>query len=210
MMENVMGMSAADLKAIVGDENGSMFGGNGMWFVVILFLLLFGGGFGGFGAGRGEGGHCGGVTQGDLQRSFDNNAVTNKLNGLENGLSSSVYALNSSIKDGDYAVLTAMGQGNTALASQLASCCCKTETGILESRYAAERNACDIVNAIHADGQATRDLLNYNTTQALRDKVTALELGISQSAQTSNILNTIGRYVTNPPCPPIYGAGAVI
>ena len=38
------------------------------------------------------------------------------------------------------------------------------------------QNACDITTAIHAEGEATRQLIQTNEIQALRDKVTSLEM----------------------------------
>ena len=38
------------------------------------------------------------------------------------------------------------------------------------------QNTCDIVNAIHAEGESTRALIQTNEIQALRDKVSSLEM----------------------------------
>lgn len=38
------------------------------------------------------------------------------------------------------------------------------------------QNTCDITTAIHAEGEATRALIQSNEIQALRDKVTSLEM----------------------------------
>lgn len=38
------------------------------------------------------------------------------------------------------------------------------------------QNACDITTAIHAEGEATRALIHTNEIQALRDKVSSLEM----------------------------------
>ena len=38
-------------------------------------------------------------------------------------------------------------------------------------RYENAKNTCDITTAIHAEGEATRALINANTVQALRDKL---------------------------------------
>lgn len=48
--------------------------------------------------------------------------------------------------------------GQKDLSAQIADCCCKTQT------------------AIHAEGEATRALIQENKIEALRDKVNALEL----------------------------------
>ena len=48
--------------------------------------------------------------------------------------------------------------GQKDLAAQISECCCKTQT------------------AIHAEGEATRALIQEHKIEALRDKVNALEL----------------------------------
>ena len=91
--------SIADIAAVTrGNGNGynNGFGGEGWWALIIL-LALFGGwgdyGFGGAGRAGSAGAAtlAGYVTQADLQRGFDTQAITNKLNGLENGMASLGY-----------------------------------------------------------------------------------------------------------------------
>lgn len=95
--------SFAEGYAIGRDSNGSngMFGGEWSWWLVILLLFGWGnngyGGFGNFG-----GGACmtNIATSADVQRGFDTSAVTNKLNGLENGICDGFYAVNTSLLNG--------------------------------------------------------------------------------------------------------------
>lgn len=49
--------------------------------------------------------------------------------------------------------------------------------------------------------------MQADTIQKLRDKVQDQQNTISNFMQTQNILNSIGRYVTNPPCYQNYGYG---
>lgn len=96
-MFNSNGLSAADVAAVTGANgynNGGAWGND--WWAVIIILALFGG-FGNrgglFGSGYG-GSSCGcgtPATCADLQAGFNNQAVTTKLNGLENGLCSLGY-----------------------------------------------------------------------------------------------------------------------
>ena len=55
-------------------------------------------------------------------------------------------------------------------------CCCETNRNIDAVRAENYRNTCDITTAIHAEGEATRSLIQANEVQALRDKVQNLEL----------------------------------
>lgn len=60
------------------------------------------------------------------------------------------------------------------------------------------KNTCDITTAIHAEGEATRALINANTMQDLRDRLEAKDrdlltanFQLSQQAQSQNIINSL-------------------
>ena len=63
-----------------------------------------------------------------------------------------------------------------ALGSQIDNCCCSTKMEIANNRYDAERNASAIQAAVHAEGEATRALIQENKIEALQNKIQALEL----------------------------------
>ena len=76
------------------------------------------------------------------QRGFDNQAVMNKLNGLESGLCDGFYAVNTSLLNGFNGTQQAINnvavagmQNTNALASQLSDCCCTTQRSIDAVRY---------------------------------------------------------------------------
>lgn len=65
-------------------------------------------------------------------------------------------------------------------------------------RYEAAKNTCDIATAIHAEGEATRALINANTMQDLRDRLEARDrelmtanFQLSQQAQTANLVDEL-------------------
>lgn len=146
-------LSPADIAACTGNCNNNSGGWGGAWGEWILVFLIFavfgwngfGGGFGGYGGGMAQQGYD---TRADIQRGFDTQAVTNKLNGLENGLCDGFYAQNTNTLNGFAGVQNTLTQGfagvNTALVqqgyetrlasqglgSQLASCCCDIREGI--------------------------------------------------------------------------------
>ena len=187
---NTSGLTAGDL-ALLRDNNG-MFGGSDSWAIFLFFLLAFNGGGFGFNN-RSEAL----ATNADIQRGFDTNTIVNKLDGITNGLCDGFYAINNSIKDTAYATQT----GINNLGFEVQNCCCTTNRNIDNVRYENSKNTCDIINAIHADGEATRNLITQNTIQGLRDELEQARGIISNSNQTRYILDSIGRYVTNPPCP---------
>ena len=100
-----------------GNNNGFGNGfGDGAWWIIILFLFVicgWGNGNNGFGRNGGDMAY----TDSAIQRGFDNQAVINKLNGLENGLCDGFYAVNTSILN---------------LGQSLLNCCCDVKTGIMQ------------------------------------------------------------------------------
>lgn len=82
--------SLADIAAATGNgrNNDGMFGGDGSWWIIVLFIFAF---FGWGNNGWGNNGNGGGyaataATQADIQRGFDNSAVISKLDGINSGL----------------------------------------------------------------------------------------------------------------------------
>ena len=137
-------------------------------------------------------------TDSAIQRGFDNQAVINKLNGLESGLCDGFYAMNTSLLNGFNGTQQAINnvavagmQNTNALAAQLADCCCTTNRNLDAVRYENARNTCDIVNAIKADGDATRALMTQNEIQSLRDELQTANFQLSQQAQNATLISTL-------------------
>lgn len=178
--------SVADIAAVTG-SNGGWGNGDGWWILIILFAL-FGWGRGGYGPNAASGCGCDGAcaTVGDLQRGFDNQGVTNKLNGIEQGLSQLGYAdLNqfNNITNGictlGYQTQSAVTGAQTAitgaitnLSSQLADCCCENRLATANLNAALAADTCAVTTAI---SQAARDITdNQNANyRALHDEIVA-------------------------------------
>lgn len=166
--------SLSDIAA----ANGGM--GNEMWnnpFIYLVWLAVLGRGglFGGYGGGA-DPAVQGALTRSDLFEGFNNQDVNAQLRGITSGLCDGFYAVNNSLKDGFYGIESAI---------------CGTNRNIDGARY-------DITNAIHAEGEATRALINANTIQDLRDKLEARDRDImvrdfqlSQLAQNQYLVNEI-------------------
>lgn len=203
------------------------FGGSNGWWVIILFALIFGWGRNGYGqGGYGGDGVFNNYTLGSdfsmLSRQIsDTTAMTErKLDGLANGLCDGFYT-NAQLING---VNTNIMQSTNAIQSQLADCCCKTQTnikdvqyaigqGFSETNYNMAKNTCDIIQAGHNDTQRIVDLLNAQTLEAKNEKIAEqqayinqLQLKASQEAQTNTIINAVNRtpiasyVVPNPYC----------
>ena len=88
-------------------------------------------------------------------------------------------------------------------------------------RYEGAQNTCAITNAIHAEGEATRALINANTMQDLRDKLEARDRDVmvrdfqlSQLSQTASLVGELRpvakpAYITCSPYTTTFGCGAV-
>ena len=180
-MEN--GLSVADALAL--DKSDGEFGGNGAWMMMFLFFLLAwgGNGFGGWGNGAAQGA----LTRGELCQDMNFQSLENAVRGVQSGLCDGFYAMNTGMLNGFYGVNNAIQQAQFA-AQQ---CCCETNRNIDAVRYENAKNTCDIVNAIKADGDATRALMTQNEIQSLRDQLQTANFQLSQQAQNSTLINAI-------------------
>ena len=159
--------SLSDIKAAMGGEDGLFGGGGGLLILVILFLFFFMGGRGPNAMADG-----GALTRAEMQAGFDTQEITRKLDGITNGLSDGFYAQNTTMLNGFAGITAAVKEAQFA-AQQ---CCCETNRNIDGVRYDAQKNTCDIITAIHAEGEATRNLMQQNEIQALRDRIQRAEL----------------------------------
>ena len=179
-------MTPADMRAVTDGARDDGFGMGGGWmWIIVLFLFLFGFGGGGMWGNRGQG-----LTQMEMQQGFDTQEIVRKLDGINYGLCDGFYAQNTTMLNGFAGVTTAVRDAQFA-AQQ---CCCETNRNIDAVRYEAQKSVGDITTAIHAEGEATRALIQQNEMQALRDKVSELQLAQSQCAQNAYLTGTLRPY----------------
>ena len=182
--------SLADIAAATGNSrnNDGMFGGDGSWWIIVLFIFAF---FGWGNNGWGNNGNGGGyaataANQADIQRGFDNSAVISKLDGINNGLCDGFYAVNNGMLTGFNGINTnimqtgfgiqqainadtvANMQNTNALQAQLANCCCETREAIQGVNYNMATNTCAIQNTMNSN---TRDIIDSQNagTRAILD-----------------------------------------
>lgn len=167
-------MSPADLRAVTHDDDDGL-GGSWMW-IIVLFLFMFGGGgFNRFGGGE-YGQYATAAAQQDIlfgQKFSDLNA---KLNQIGNGICDSTFALNNTILNSATNTNNSIVAEGRALQAQLAQCCCDNRLAIASLAAQGDKQTCAITTAIHAEGEATRALIQTNEIQALRDKIASLEM----------------------------------
>ncbi len=197
------GLSAGDILALTRDQDGM---GNA-WnnpFIYLVWLALLGGNGGLFGN-RDNGALQSSLTRSDLFEGFNNQDVNSQLRGITNGVCDGFYAINSGLKDGFYGNQGAMKDGFYGIQSALAenrfaqqNCCCEIKGGIKDLSAEGYKNTCEITTAIHAEGEATRALINSNTMQELRDKLAdrdrelqTANFQLSQQTQTAALVGTL-------------------
>ncbi len=249
-------IALAILALIFGDGWGM--GGMGGMGMFLPFMFMNGGfGFGGNGCVCGNNSNSNAI-QADIQRGFDTQSIIGKLDGINNGLCDGFYAVNTSILNaqsgiqnslcqgfngvntnimqGNFGLQQAINnasvanmQGQNALQSQLASCCCETQRAIDGVNYNMATNTCAITNQmnnnardiIESQNAGTRAILDY----LCQDKISTLQaenqslklaasqadqnafIAANQSAQTAELIRRLGAdcpvnaYVVQPPQP---------
>ena len=202
-MEN---LTAADVAAVTRPNYIGMggYGGFGGGWEGLLGLAAIGLIFGGFGGG-GFGGFGGGNGISAIYGAQQFNQLDNAIRNTQNGISDATYALNNGIN----------GVVREVLENKFAAqkCCCETQRAIDGVNYNNSKNTCDIINAIHSEGEATRGLITQNQIQELRDKladkdrdVLARDFQLSQLSQNATLINALqptakpAYIVANPNC----------
>ena len=180
--------SLSDLRAAVGDDGKGFGGGMGAWWIIILFLFVFmGGGFGAWNRQQVQPGEFGQYATAASQQQIlfgqQFGEINDRLTALGNGVASLGYDMQGSLgqlgKDialGQAGTNTTIMQTGNALQQQIASCCCENRLATANLSAQIDRQTCDITTAIHAEGEATRNLIQTSEIQRLRDKVAGLEM----------------------------------
>lgn len=184
-------LSPADVAVLSGNtsrNNDGLFGDNGAWWIIVL--LLFGWGRNGFGGGFGGNGGVGenyvlatdfatierkldGINNGICDSTFAlNNTVTNGFFGVQNSLTQGFAGLNTALLQGNYNLSSQLADCCCGLKSQLADCCCRVERGIDGINYNLATNTCAITNAINTGVRDIVDNQNANY-RALHDEIVA-------------------------------------
>lgn len=163
--------------------NNGFGGGEGWWFIIVLFAL-FGWGRNGYQADNGNSqamydlGRV--ATKDDLASGFANNTIIGNQNDIQMALCSGFNGINTSIM-----------QSTNSLQSQLANCCCSIEKSLLENRYITEQNTCRIIQASNDNTQRLLDYFNAQELSRLRTELAQAQGQLSQNLQTATIINAL-------------------
>ena len=174
------GLSAADVAAVTGNNGGfGNWGGDGAWWLIILFLFIFNGNWGNWG-GNGNGGYG---TYSEVQRGFDQSAVMGGLSGIQSAVTNGFVDTASSLCNGFAGVNAAISNGFAqseiaanarqmanmqqafGLQSQFADCCCENRLASADLKYTIATENCADRTAL-ADG--LRDVLESQSAGVQR------------------------------------------
>ena len=187
------------------------FGGDGAWWIIILFLFVFcGWGNNGWGN-NGNGGVIDGYV---LTSDFAN--VERKIDSVNQGLCDGFYQQAQLVNGTNMAMANGFAQAElsrsnqqaalmqqlNAMQMQAANCCCENRAAIAQVRYDMATQACDTRNTVQ---NATRDIIdNANSnSRAILDFLTqsklsdlqaenqGLKLAASQAAQNSYLVSQL-------------------
>ena len=167
---------------------GNGWGGDGFW-LLLLFIIL-----GNNGWGNGYGGNAGTTyVANDVQRGFDQAAVTTGINGLSTGLCNGFAGVQQSLCNGFAGVNGAIANGfaqseiaansrqmadmnqNFAIQSALQNCCCENRASVADLKYTVATENCADRQAV-SDG--IRDIIANQTAgfQSIKDQLCQQEI----------------------------------
>ena len=238
LLPGLMGNRGLDpnLLAVMGNRNG--FGGQDgwwsiIWLVVIASIFGWNNGGGLFG-GRGLNGAIPAELNGDAGRQLLMSAIEGNGNAIQQLASSfncnaqqmqtaicnvqnAITQVGNQVGLSSNQIINAMQSGNQSILTQLADCCCQTQTAITKMGYENQLAVCNqtntLVNTANQNALSLRDGATANTNailakldamqnQALQDKIasltaqnTALQSEISQRNQNATILNAVSQQI---------------
>lgn len=209
------------LIALLNSKNDGNGWGNDIFAILLLFMLMGNNGFG-FGGNRGmcangQGGvmpilnndaNTAVIMQAVQRNGYDVQSLATALNTSSdavmaaiNGLGQQICSLGNQMGMNTNQIITALMQGNNAIATQLAECCCKTNNSITAMDGNIKLSICQQTHAINDTANSNalmlRDANQNNTnaimakldqmqTQTLQDKIDALREKNSQQAVIIN------------------------
>ena len=202
------------VQPVYGNGNGG-FGWGGDWASWIILFLIFGmfgwGGFGGYGNNGGVNSPSGQgwATRADINEGFALNnlengqrdilgAVTSGFHGVDNAICQLGYQTQQGFNNTNVALM----QGQNALGTQIANCCCETREAIQGVNYNLATQACDTRNTIqnstrdiidnqNANSRAILDFLTQDKIATLQAENQSLKFAASQSAQNAYLTATM-------------------
>ena len=193
MLDN--GMGPADYAAMTGNNG---FGNGNDWWIILLFLFAFNGGWGN---GYGNGGGTPYVIQ-DVQSGFDQAAVMSSLNGITSALSSGFANAEISRCNQQTNILQTLNnlgmtqqQSNSNIRADIAGLAYNVATEACADRSAVNDALQTVLTTMNAGIQSIKDQMCQDKIDAKNEEIAQLRtqlnlagLAASQGVQTAQIL----------------------
>lgn len=184
-------MSLSDIAAVTGNRDG-FGGGDGAWWLLVLFALL-----GGFGNGNGwgnGGGYAGGDAlypwmqqQQNVNDGFRDQMLNTQLMGIQQGITTGFGDVQNSLCNGFNQTQMGMLQGFNAIQAQQAQCCCDNQLAIANQTSALLNNQTQNTQRI-LDKLCEQELYaERRENDNLRQQLNMAQLAASQNAQNALI-----------------------
>ena len=182
------------------------FGGDGAWWIIILFLFVF--------CGWGNNGNGGVIDGYVLTSDFAN--VERKIDSVNQGLCDGFYQQAQLVNGTNMAMANGFAQAElsrsnqqaalmqqlNAMQMQAANCCCENRAAIAQVRYDMATQACDTRNTVqnatrdiidnaNANSRAILDFLTQSKLSDLQAENQGLKLAASQAAQNSYLVSQL-------------------
>lgn len=206
-----------------GNNNGGFFGNNGGFqdiIALIVIAAIFGNGNFGFGGWGNNGNNANSTEREMIMSAISRNGVDisqlasslncgiGRIDDAIGQVAASICSLGNQMGQNTNQIITALMQGNNALTSQLASCCCDLKQLVSESNYLTERGFCN-TNQIMTKGfsdlgyatqqqtcsiekaiaDSTRQVLEGQRAAELREMQDKMDALREKNAQQAVILN---------------------
>lgn len=182
-MSGTNGLSGTDALALMNNRDGF---GDGAWFWIIIILFAF---WGNNGWGNRNNG---------LETDIDTRFLERDIFNTNQNVSTTGCQTQRDVLETKYDLGTQVLE-NRFNCSQNA---CATQKEILQNRYdnALQTQAlsselasccCDLKTAIHAEGEATRNMIQQDKIEQLRDQVFASNLALSNSNLANTVINAV-------------------
>lgn len=175
-----------------GGYGAGSWGGDGSFWIIVLFLFALMGNWGGNGFGGNGGGNA------DMQRGFDQQSIMNGISGINGSLASAEVSrcnaqanILQTLNANSAASLAAMN----SLAMSLQNCCCENRAATADVKYAIANEGAQTRSSIQNGVQSVLDKLCQQEIDNLKEQNSNLRtqlnlanLASSQTAQTAQIM----------------------
>lgn len=190
-----------NLLVAMNSRNNSGFGGEGSWFIWVIFLFFLmgwgnnGWGNGGFGGGNGAAG-IPNLINNDAGRELlmsaiqgNGQAINNLATNLNcsigqvqqaiNGVMSQIQQVGNQVGQSSMQIINAIQSGNCQIAQQIASCCCDVKNLVTTQGYEGQLRTIQQTNDITENATRNANVISAKIdaqTQMINDKFCQLEM----------------------------------